>query len=594
MRKILVPVLILLFVAPCVSAEEGESTNLVENEFFEEWEGERPKSWNGSHSFSTNWKQEEENVLSGNYSVKIDGGGERDLYQYGKYMEETKTYYAETWVKGCGKVKIGIKYPNSTYVYYSEPREVNTSNWTKVNVSKDPTNTGPNGGIRIKTNDSLPGTLYLGSTWLSDKAPPEDWAKDREDEGGGDDGNDDEEEDSDDGDDGEEDDGGDGNEEGSEDSEDEEERVEINSASQKELENITHIGEVIAERIVEDCDDFYSLAQLTQVKGLGESWVRDIMEEGKAYVLPPEDSEWDLSEDVCSDEDEKEGTDEDKNSEISITDLPDSVKLGETVLVGIEAYRNDTGKYALYGYVESKKDGRTSEKSTVYLKEKNTEYEMSIPVSLKPNCDGEYPNGSYEATVEGLGHEDSEEIEVSGIKEGTCPGVVQKEMEEGGETDERFELFDYDEEVETGGKIESTVILRNNDGETKEFTVYSYLYEGQECLNRGCWTGNEKVVEMRAEEKEILKLENHVKEDIETDKYDFNVRIRDEADLESEVEVIEKNETAAEEDKEGNKTEREGNVRKEVEDNKTETLTGKAYKRRGPLESIVYSIMELF
>ncbi|GEM_PF-3003680 len=274
--------------------------------------------------------------------------------------------------------------------------------------------------------------------------------------------------------------------------EEEVERIEINSASSEELEEIVNIGPTIAEKISEDCNDFYALTQLTDVKGLGKSTVREIIEEGVAYVLPPENEEWKLSQNVCNGEDE-------------------------------------------------------GEENGMFIKDAPEEFE-------------------------------GQELEMEEIKEEVCPDKKVIEPEDEEEDEERFVLFDYDRKVYVGGTIESTVLVRNHNNYS-EFRLYSYLYREHECLNQGCWTGNERNVEVKTDEKKIIHLKNKVKDDVEPGIYDFTVRIRNETDLEGSVEV----------------TERESmEERKSKEVNRTEIPTGKTYKKRGPLESIIHSLLSLF
>ena len=68
------------------------------------------------------------------------------------------------------------------------------------------------------------------------------------------------------------------------------EKIEINTASSKELQEIKGIGPVLAERIIvmrQTCY-FYPLSSLTEVKGIGPATLTKIEQEGKAFVLPPQ------------------------------------------------------------------------------------------------------------------------------------------------------------------------------------------------------------------------------------------------------------------------------------------------------------------
>jgi len=64
------------------------------------------------------------------------------------------------------------------------------------------------------------------------------------------------------------------------------EKIEINTASKKELENIVNIGTVVAQRIVDYRNEhaFYSIEDLLNVTGIGESTLENIKKQGLAYV----------------------------------------------------------------------------------------------------------------------------------------------------------------------------------------------------------------------------------------------------------------------------------------------------------------------
>jgi hypothetical protein len=163
------------------------ASNLLSNEFFENWSqgtsGVPPDDWlwNGATSRIT----QSPDALVGNYSVELtlttlEG---KELYQIGKIMNSQTTYYAVVWLKGKGLVKLGIKYPGSNYVYYSDEMIVDTSEWTKIEISRKPSNDGNDGGIKLsvkydETKNIPPGSkLVVGAAWLGETPPPQNWPK---------------------------------------------------------------------------------------------------------------------------------------------------------------------------------------------------------------------------------------------------------------------------------------------------------------------------------------------------------------------------------------------------------------------------------
>jgi len=461
-------VLLLLAMLICTSSTalaEGETENLLEDEFFDEWNGDENNEltvWSNEHA-----DREDKTVLKGNYSAGRDAGDHEYYYHPTVDIEKGVDYHMEVWVyaeNGTESVETGIHLSEE----FGSMERINDSGNMKVEPKEEWINhtwswqaTEENISFAVRNHgDFKDSYMFIGAAWLGTEEPPEDWVE-----------VDDEEDD---------DDGGNGDD-GDEEDETEEERLEVNSASQEELEEIVHIGPAIAESIVEDCDDFYSLAQLVHVQGLAEETVSDIIEEGKAYVLPPGEN-WGLSENPCSEEEEEE-------------------------------------------------------------------------------------------------EEDCEEVvrEVTVVEEET----VYKEKE--------FEMIDHDEKVEQGSNISSEVLFRNNENSSENYTVYSYAYEGRSPVTEGGWTSNERTVELEEGDKEVVRLENTLSKNVAPGIYDFKVRILDEKDLDSEIEVVERNVTS----EEANVTEEEEEDNETVS-NETETPTGEVYRRRGPLESIIDSLLSIF
>ena len=63
------------------------------------------------------------------------------------------------------------------------------------------------------------------------------------------------------------------------------EKININTASHEELQEIKWVGPVIAQRII-DARPFYSVQELIRVNGIGEKRLADIKEQGLAWVDP--------------------------------------------------------------------------------------------------------------------------------------------------------------------------------------------------------------------------------------------------------------------------------------------------------------------
>ncbi len=150
--------------------EEEEIKNLLKNELFEKWgsDNEKPVHWEGSHSFSTNWVKSSKSK-TGNYSVKVKGGGERILRQrLPEKMDVEQTYRASVKVKGTGKIRLGIIYPSGHH-NYKDKIELSESDWKVISHEATTTSTpGDKGGLAIKTIEE--GGADIKNTLRIDKA----------------------------------------------------------------------------------------------------------------------------------------------------------------------------------------------------------------------------------------------------------------------------------------------------------------------------------------------------------------------------------------------------------------------------------------
>lgn len=113
-------------------------------------------------------------------------------------------------------------------------------------------------------------------------------------------------------------------------------------------------------------------------------------------------------------------------SEIEILDVDDAARFGQTIDVKLRVYRGDTRKYAVYAEIED-----ISKETTMHFDDKFTNYTLTVPIQIKPNCKEEYPNGRYRLVVHGLDADDSERILVSGLTSSLCSKekiVVEKNI----------------------------------------------------------------------------------------------------------------------------------------------------------------------
>jgi len=126
------------------------------------------------------------------------------------------------------------------------------------------------------------------------------------------------------------------------------------------------------------------------------------------------------------------GRDDDTDSSISIDYiyLPGTrtLSFGDDFKVKLSIHKGDTSKSMIKLFVE-KNNKRVSEETRFYLNKKDYDYNLTVKVFLKPNCNYEFSDGTYNLVVDGLGKKTNEEIEIKRNKKGVC----KEEIKENGE-----------------------------------------------------------------------------------------------------------------------------------------------------------------
>ena len=127
------------------------------------------------------------------------------------------------------------------------------------------------------------------------------------------------------------------------------------------------------------------------------------------------------------------GKDDDSDSSLNIDYiyLPrlKIFSFGDNFKVKLSIHKGDTTKSLVSVFVEEN-NKKVSEETKFYLNKKDYDYNLTVRVFLKPNCDEKFSDGYYNLVVEGLGQRVNEEIEIKGNKKGICK---KETVEETGE-----------------------------------------------------------------------------------------------------------------------------------------------------------------
>jgi hypothetical protein len=160
---------------------EPPAENMLTNEFFNDgWEG------TASAGNPINWiwgkrggvEMEDPPLVTGMQSFYHEPySSYYDLTQLGKNLEANRSYYAEIWVSGTGRVKLGIDHSGATHWLATTYTDLDNISWTKITFLTNTTADTDNGGIRIRmirlaTTDEK---LIIGAAWLSTAEPPAGW-----------------------------------------------------------------------------------------------------------------------------------------------------------------------------------------------------------------------------------------------------------------------------------------------------------------------------------------------------------------------------------------------------------------------------------
>jgi hypothetical protein len=157
------------------------SNNLILNEFFDEgWEGQEtagnPLYWNWGKRGGLEISNPP--LIEGKKSFYHEPySSSYDLTQLGKSLKAGKTYFAEIWIMGTGKVKLGIDHSSKTEWLDPNYTTLNNSPWLKLNFSVTPTQDTENGGLRIRMMrlEKTGEKLIIGAAWLSETPPLKNW-----------------------------------------------------------------------------------------------------------------------------------------------------------------------------------------------------------------------------------------------------------------------------------------------------------------------------------------------------------------------------------------------------------------------------------
>ncbi len=197
-------------------------------------------------------------------------------------------------------------------------------------------------------------------------------------------------------------------------------------------------------------------------------------------------------------------------------------KFGQTIRIKLNAYKGNTNKNSIAVWIEGNKDERLSKQSKTNLDLKYTNYSLTLPIQIKPNCDEDFDNDDYTIIARGLDSEDEEEIEIEDITDSMCD-VKIIEAKPFSSKKFNFEIQNFNENIETGKKLNTKIVLDNNNDQDVNIKLWSYVYRGSKSYS-GDREENMKEFILEENSMHIVELENVI-EDINPGNYKFKVLI---------------------------------------------------------------------
>jgi hypothetical protein len=163
-------------------------------------------------------------------------------------------------------------------------------------------------------------------------------------------------------------------------------------------------------------------------------------------------------------------------SSIYVKDIsPNEIKFGDTIKASLNIYRGNTSKYAVYAFVED--DGtKISEKSTIHVKNKFTNYTFSTPIQLKPNCDNRYKDGDYLLVIEGLDIRTEQEISIEGINSRNCDEIEVSSTKSSGKLS--YDIIEMPYTISLNKEFFINLKIENEYDDDVDLEVWSYVYRG--------------------------------------------------------------------------------------------------------------------
>lgn len=205
---------------------------------------------------------------------------------------------------------------------------------------------------------------------------------------------------------------------------------------------------------------------------------------------------------------------------IEILDYPENTQFGKTIKIDFHVYKGNTGKYAVYAYVENEDGDKVSNTAKVHAGNSSSSskykdyYFENVEIELK--CLDEEED--YELVVFGLDVEDRKDISIDSCNDELSASTTTESV--------KIEYYVNNQETaEIGKTIFTLVNIVNNENKDYYFSVWTYVFRGSKCYS--CIENREENTQevfVQAKSESEIYLENIV-ENAEEGEYNLKIKI---------------------------------------------------------------------
>jgi hypothetical protein len=184
-------------------------------------------------------------------------------------------------------------------------------------------------------------------------------------------------------------------------------------------------------------------------------------------------------------------------------------EFGDLIKVKFHVYKGNTTKSSIKLFIENDED-RITKTAKAMLHDRFTNYSLTLPVQIKPNCNEKYVDGDYYVKIGWTAFskaEDTFKLKIEGINMKNCDKIYVERKPRKGTL--KHSLLEMPGAVEINKEFTLKVEVMNNDEEDHVVDLYSYIYRGNKCYS-GEREENKKSVFVKAGETKEFELENKV------------------------------------------------------------------------------------